>query len=733
MRLIIISNRLPITVEEKDGDFVLKESVGGLVSGISAYLSSLKNSQNKIAEYVWVGWPGISVKKEDHKKLKEKGKSLNIRPIFLKEKVMERFYFGFCNKTIWPLFHYFPTYTIFDDEYWENYKFVNQKFCDEIVDIVQPDDIIWVHDYHLMLLPGMLREKLPKAKIGFFLHIPFPSYEVFRMLPGGWRKEILEGLLGADLVGFHTHDYTKYFLGCVTRILGFDHNFGNIMTPSRMVSADTFPMGIDFSSFEKAVEHDEAKREKAELIKKFPDSKIILSIDRLDYSKGILNRLKGFDLFLKQNPQWHEKVTMLIIVVPSRIGVDRYNQMKRDIDEKVGNINGNYGNIHWTPIIYQYQYVSFYPLAGIYSVSDAALITPLRDGMNLIAKEYLACRTDQTGVLILSEMAGAAKELGEAVIINPNNIQEIASAIKDALEMSEGEQVRKNKTMRGRLRRYNVIRWANDFIAKLNKIKESQKSFEARIFDEDEMQEMLDNFNKSKNKIIFLDYDGTLVPFAKHPEDAKPVKELVDILTRLSKLSDTEVVIISGRDKDTLEQWLGECRTAFAAEHGVWLKEQDENWKTTAQFGTEWKSSIYPIMEIYADQLPGSFIEEKNYSLVWHYRNADPDQASLKAKELMDDLLHFTGNMNLQVLQGSKVIEVKNIGINKGSIVNYFLNKETYDFILALGDDWTDEDMFKALPESAYSIKVGMTASQARYNIPDYTGVRKLIGDLTNG
>lgn len=733
MRLIIISNRLPITIEEKDGEFILKESVGGLVSGISAYLHTLKNAQSNIAEYVWVGWPGLSVKLEDRKKLNEKGRLLNIHPIFLKEKVMERFYFGFCNKTIWPLFHYFPTYTVFDEEYWENYKIVNQKFCDEIVDIVQPDDVIWVHDYHLMLLPHMLREKLPKAKIGFFLHIPFPSYEVFRMLPGEWRRKILEGLLGADLIGFHTHDYTKYFLGCVIRILGFDHNFGKIMTPDRILKADTFPMGIDYQSFEKAVEHAEAKKEKTALLKKFSDSKIVLSIDRLDYSKGILNRLKGFDEFLKQNPQWHEKVTMLVVVVPSRIGVDRYNQMKRDIDEKVGNINGNYGNIHWTPIIYQYQYAPFYQLAGIYNVSDAALITPLRDGMNLIAKEYLACRTEQTGVLILSEMAGAAKELGEAVLINPNNIQEIASAIKDALEMPVEEQIRRNKTMQSRLKRYNVIRWASDFIKSLNKIKENQKSFEARIFEDDELQEMLINFKKSNKKIIFLDYDGTLVPFAKHPEDAKPVRELIDTLAKLSKLSNTNVVIISGRDKDTLEKWLGECKTSFAAEHGVWLKEKDKNWRTTAHFITDWKTSVYPIMELYADQLPGSFIEEKNYSLVWHYRNADPYQASIKAKELMDDLLIFTGNMNLQVLQGSKVIEVKNNGINKGSIVNHFLNNKHYDFILTIGDDWTDEDMFKALPESAYSIKVGMSASQARYNLPDYTGVRKLIGDLING
>ncbi|RPI18922.1 MAG: bifunctional alpha,alpha-trehalose-phosphate synthase (UDP-forming)/trehalose-phosphatase [Ignavibacteriae bacterium] len=731
MRLIIISNRLPVTVEKKDKDFILKESVGGLVSGISAYLTSLKNTSDKHAEYIWFGWPGISINKDEQAKLKEKGKELNIHPIFLKENVMEKFYLGFCNKTIWPLFHYFPVYTVYDEEYWDNYKFVNEKFCEEVVSFVQPDDIIWVHDYHLMLLPQLLRKKLPDANIGFFLHIPFPSYEIFRMLPVLWRKELVEGLLGADLIGFHTHDYTKYFINAVIRVLGYEASFGNILTPDRLVRADTFPMGIDYESFAKAVESVEAKNEKNELVKKFHDSKIVLSIDRLDYTKGILNRLKGYEVFLKNNPQWHRKVTMLIIVVPSRIGVDSYSQMKRSIDEKIGSINGSYGNIYWTPIIYQYQYVPFLPLSGIYSVSDIALITPLRDGMNLIAKEYMACRTDKTGVLILSEMAGAAKELGEAVIINPNNTEEIAAAIKDALEMPVEEQVRRNKTMQWRLKRYNVIRWADYFLKALHKVKDTQESFQAKLLDNDEQNEIADKFKSSDKKIVFLDYDGTLVPFAKIPEAAKPVSELTDMLSKLSRCENTTVVIISGRDKETLEEWLGACDTAFAAEHGVWVKEKDRDWKTMANFNTDWKSLVFPIMELYTDLLPGSFIEEKRYSLVWHYRNADIDQANLKAKELLDDLVNFTNNMNLQVLQGSKVIEVKNIGINKGTIVTYFLRKKQYDFIMGIGDDWTDEDMFKALPENAYSIKVGLTASHAKYNLPDYNSVRKLIGDIT--
>ena len=729
-RILIVSNRLPITTGIKDGRLEFQVSTGGLVSGLSTYLDSLKGSSFTKSDYLWVGWPGSVVPEKMKVELKSRTLSeFNAYPVLLSERAMDKFYQGFCNKTIWPLFHYFPTYTVYDDDYWAQYRRVNQIFCDTVMEIVKPDDLVWVHDYHLMLLPRLIRERMPHVPIGFFLHIPFPSYELFRLLPGGWRREILEGLLGADLVGFHTHDYTQYFLRCVLRILGYEHNMGKIMLSDHVVKAETLPMGIDFRRFQQANSSPEVQKEKDEF-KTFAPYKVISSIDRLDYTKGILNRLHGYESFLDKNPQWQGKVVLALVVVPSRIGVEHYQQMKRQIDELVGKINGRFGSINWTPILYQYRFLPFYPLIALYSISQVALVTPLRDGMNLIAKEYVASRADRTGVLILSEMAGASKELGEGIIINPSNVEEIADALKQALEMSEEEQIRRNRIMQSRLKRYDVVRWANDFILDLLSLKEEQKRMEARLLGSATQTRLVQDFKQARRRLLLLDYDGTLVPFAGLPQIAKPTEELMQLLRSLSQDPKTEIALVSGRDKDTLQKWFGSLGLALIAEHGAWIKEKNEEWKMIKPLTSDWKSQILPILEMYADRLPGSFVEEKEFAIVWHYRRSDPESASVKAKELMDDLVAFTANIDIQILQGSKVVEVRCAGVNKGIAALPFISQETFDFILAIGDDWTDEDLFKALPETAYSIRVGLTQSYARFNLYSYAEVMKLLSGL---
>ncbi|MEW6605902.1 MAG: bifunctional alpha,alpha-trehalose-phosphate synthase (UDP-forming)/trehalose-phosphatase [bacterium] len=734
MRLLIVSNRLPFTVIEKEGELELVKSSGGLVTGLSDYLDSLKDSSFTPLEHLWIGWPGVTVKEKYQRRLRRKTiKEYNCSPVFIPEKEMDNFYHGFCNKTIWPLFHCFPIYAEFNENLWNYYKQVNEFFCEAICKILKSDDILWIHDYHLLLLPKLIREKRPESLIGFFLHIPFPPYEIYRLLPKKWRTEILEGLLGADLIGFHTIDYTQSFLRCVLRISGLEHNLGSLTLNNRILRADTFPMGIHYKKFYAAATDPDVQKEKDEFARILMNTKTILSVDRLDYTKGIINRLEGYELFLEENPHWHNKITLLLIVVPSRIGVERYQRIKIKIDEFIGKINGRFGNVGWTPIQYQYKHIPFKQLVALYNVADIALISPLRDGMNLVAKEYIASQSDKKGVLILSEMAGAAKELGEAIIINPNHKQEIAQAIKDALSMSIKEQTRRIKIMQKRLSDYDVIRWAGDFISELLDLNKQKMTRMTKLLSHLEKEQIIKDFKTSNSRIIFLDYDGTLVPLTDKPQRSKPDNRLLKLLRILSEYPDTEVVLVSGRDKSTLKKWFGKLDISLSAEHGVWIKEKNKDWLLLKPVSADWKSKLYPLLKLAVDRLPASFIEEKEFSLVWHYRKSDPELASIRAKELIDDLISLTANIDVQILSGEKVIEIKSAGINKGVIATHFISNKNYEFILAIGDDATDEDMFKVLPQKAYSVTVGISSSFARYNIYDYKEVRRFITELVTG
>ena len=383
--ILIVSNRLPLTVTKREGKIHFQLSPGGLTSGLGSFYKAHESS--------WIGWPGIS---EERLKGKEKDEiirrlaSEKCHPVFLSQQQVENYYHGFCNKTIWPLFHYFTQYTLYKKNLWEAYKQVNRVFCDVVLKVVKEDDIIWIHDYHLMLLPELLREKLPQATVGFFLHIPFPSFEVFRALP--WRKQIAKGLLGADLIGFHTYDYVDHFLDSIRWVLGYEHTLGQVVTGDRIVKVDIFPMGIDYGRFANAWDMPEVKKEIDRIQKKIGKRKVVISIDRLDYTKGIPLRLEAFDLFLEKYPEYKEKISLIMVAVPSRTKVEHYMLLKKQVDELVGRINGKYGTIGWTPIWYLYRFLPFHTLIALYNLADVALVTPLRDGMNLIAKEFIAAK-----------------------------------------------------------------------------------------------------------------------------------------------------------------------------------------------------------------------------------------------------------------------------------------------------------------------------------------------------
>jgi trehalose 6-phosphate synthase/phosphatase len=655
----------------------------------------------------------------------------NATPVFLPEESMERFYHGFCNRTLWPLFHYFTTLAEFEEEHWAEYQRVNRAFADTLAEVLQPDDILWIHDYHLLLLPRLVRDRFPQTPIGFFLHIPFPSYEVFRLLPRPWRAEIIEGLLGASLVGFHTHDFTRDFLTSVLRTAGYEHHLGDLTLGDRVVKVDTFPMGIDFAHFAQTAVTAETETHLAELRSKFQGQKVIFSVDRLDYTKGILNRLHGYDLFLKRHPEWHGKVVFIASVAPSRIGVRSYQNMKQEVEETVGRIVGAYGNVDWTPLIYQFRNLSFEDIVPLYRLCDVALVTPLRDGMNLVAKEFVASRPDQTGVLILSEMAGASKEMGEALLINPFHLDDFARALEQALTMPVEEQVRRTQFLQDRLRRYDVNRWADEFVQALVATQKTEAARLARFLTGKVSGALLKRFRSTARRVLFLDYDGTLVPFASAPRLARPDPDLWELLSRLGADWRNDVVIASGRSRRDLEEWFDGLPVALMAEHGVWLRQKGGEWRLFKNLTAEWKDRVRPILQLYMDRLPGALLEEKDFSLAWHYRRADPDQARVRAQELLDTLADYTRNIDVQVLEGRKVIEVRPSGINKGTAAQEWLKDCAPDFILGIGDDWTDEDLFRALPPQACTVRVGLANTAAHYYLTSHTAVRRLLGEFS--
>jgi len=723
-RLLIVSNRLPVTIQKKKGKLYFNQSVGGLATGLGSFYQSFNSK--------WVGWCGIPSERislEEKKIIETKlEQEYSSYPVFLSKRDVELYYGEFCNKTLWPLLHGFTQYVTYERNSWRAFEKVNKVFASSVLKIAEPEDMVWAHDYHLMLLPSLLREEHPDMAIGFFLHTPFPSSDVFRLIP--WREEILYGLLAADLLGFHTYSYVQNFLMTVRRLLGLNHILGKIIVGDHMAKVDSFPIGIDYPRFASADTRPKVRASIDNLSKKLGKTKKILSIDRLDYTKGVLNRLKGFDLFLNAYPEFKEKVTLVLVAVPSRTKVKRYQSLKKNVDELIGKINGDHGTLGWTPIQYIYRSLPFHSLLALYRISEVAMITPLRDGMNLIAKEYVATKTDGKGVLILSEMAGAVEELREAIIVNPNSIDEIAEALKKALSMPENEQIRRNRIMQERLRNYDIKVWAHDFMSSLSQVKKDQKELSAKEVGSKIKTKIIVDYLKSESRLIFLDYDGTLVPFASTPETAKPDLKLQNLLISLAEDAKNQVVIISGRNKESLEEFFVDIDIGLVAEHGAWIRDSRGKWMTTGNYNTDWKRTIRPILERFKRRTPGALIEEKDFSLVWHYRRADPELSSVRVAELKETLYFLTSNLELDVAEGNKIVEVKNAGINKGSAAMKWMSKKNWDFMLAVGDDVTDEDLFSVLPEFAYSIKVGLAPSKAKFRFKSQKDVRSLLENL---
>ena len=707
-RLLVVSNRLPVTVSVSHGEATVTASMGGLATGLKGPFERSGG--------LWIGWPG------DLSGLDAAGrasalaglKALRTVPVELTAEEVRSYYEDFSNGVLWPLFHYLLDRVPLDSVGWDSYMRVNARFADAVAAVYEPGDVIWVQDYQLLLLPQLLRERIPGAKIGFFLHIPFPASEVFRMLP--WRAEVLRGMLGADLVGFHTPSYTRNFASAVIRILGHEPTFDEVQVGGRRVRFRAYPMGIDVAAFTgegEPLEDGFALR---------PGEILLLGVDRLDYTKGIRRRLAAVERVLERRPDLRGKLRMVQVAVPSRENVGAYGDFKARVEQMVGAINGRFSTLGNVVVHYLYRGLPQAQLRSLYRAAAVILVTPLRDGMNLVAKEYAAARTDGDGVLILSEFAGAAEEMPEALLVNPFDIDGMADAIEQALAMPEAERRARMAQLGARVTHFDVHRWADNFLEALSE--ETERHEPPPLLS---TAMVLSAAREAQRVVLLLDYDGTLVKIAARPELAEPDPELMALLKKLSQKPGYSLHVVSGRPRGDLERWFADLPIDIHAEHGLFSRTQGE-WQTRGVVPEELRAKVKATLDRVARCTPGSRVEMKAAGLGWHYRQAEPEHGASQARELRLHLRELLIGTPMEVLPGDKIVEVRLRGIHKGVALAGLVGHG--DLALAIGDDRTDEDMFMALPEDAITVHVGQKASAARHRLPDVAAVRALLRAL---
>ncbi|HVV44468.1 MAG TPA: bifunctional alpha,alpha-trehalose-phosphate synthase (UDP-forming)/trehalose-phosphatase, partial [Bryobacteraceae bacterium] len=634
----------------------------------------------------------------------------------------------------WPLFHHFPSRLAFDPKGWEAYQAANALFRDAVLREYRKGDLLWVHDYQLMLLPKMLRQALPEAAIGFFLHIPFPSPEVFRVLPE--REEILEGLMGADFVAFQTYSHLQNFRSSLRRVLGTESRLDEVESGGRTVRLDALPIGIAPEEFTKVLSKAEGRRRQQELRDRYRDRQLLLAVDRMDYTKGIPQRLRSFRRLLERNPELHGKVVLLQVAVPSRERIQTFETLRRQVNELVGEINGQFATPSWTPVVYIRRGISRSELVALYSVADVAWVSPLRDGMNLVAKEYVACKKDADGVLILSEFAGAAEEMGEALQVNPNDEERTAMAVETALKLDPAERRRRMTALRERVQSNNVFAWSETFLKSLESAAADRGDSASDRPAPADTAAILSAYRAAQNRLLLLDYDGTLVGFHNRPEDAVPSPGLVEVLASLAADPRNAVMIISGRTRADLERWVGGVRGLWiAAEHGALLRRAGSDvWEPLrAEDPRPMLERVRPVLQHFVERTPGSFIEDKEFSLVWHYRQSESRFSDWLGQELVAMLEDMLAETELRAIRGKKIVEVRPGWLHKGSVARRFVELAgAAEFQLAAGDDRTDEDMFESLDGKAWTVHVGGGRSRARFAVQAPESVIALLGEMNS-
>ncbi|ACY18245.1 bifunctional alpha,alpha-trehalose-phosphate synthase (UDP-forming)/trehalose-phosphatase [Haliangium ochraceum] len=729
-RVLIVSNRLPITVKRTQEGIEVERSAGGLATGLRGV--------HERGGGMWIGWPGVgddTLSDAERASIAPRLDELRVVPVPLTEDEIHSYYEGFCNGILWPLFHYLMGTLPLEFQGYELYEDINRRFADAICAQHQPGDVVWVHDYQLMLVPSMVRKRIPDANIGYFLHIPFPSSEVFRTLP--FRRQLLRGLLGADLIGFHTATYMRHFASASMRTLGIGAEVDSLRVGGRHVRIGVFPMGIDVDTFAATAARDDIK-EKARALRGDvgPDYKVIVGVDRLDYTKGIRRRLLAFERLLHKHPELRGKVRLVQCAAPSRTNVEAYQDFRHEVEAQLGSIVGRYATPDWVPVHFIMRGTPMEEIVTLYRAADVALVTPIRDGMNLVAKEFIASRDDEDGVLVLSEFAGAASELAEAVMVNPFDVDGMADELYAALTMPEDERRTRMRGLRRRVMGSSVQSWAQSFLDAIAAKAKTRKPRTAPS-SEERIAKLRARLREAPYLILLLDYEGTLTEFASTPQLARPGKDLYELLARLAKRPNTEVHITSGRDRETMERWLGKLPVTLHAEHGFWMRAAGGEARETATLSeTGWRDAARDILRGYAERTPGALVEEKPASLAFHYRAVEPDFGTQQANELRQHLLGLFSNAPVEIVAGNKVIELRPQGVHKGRIVERLAadieHRHPEALLVAFGDDSSDEDTFAALPEHAVAIRVGSGYSQAPYRVSGVDDVRELLSALVD-
>ncbi len=726
--LVVVSNRLPFRAERDARGLRLSRSPGGLVSALEPVLERRGG--------VWVGWTGAT--REDTEAAGgvtlPVSERVRYHEVPLSGTEVAQYYGGFSNRTLWPLFHYFVGQTTIDGGFWRAYERVNERFAEAAVAAGPPGALFWMHDYQLLRAPYHLRRLAPDARLALFLHIPFPATDVFRVLP--WSRSLLQGMLSCDLVGFQVPSYAQHFLACAERLLGceVDRAAGVARFEGREVAAQAHPISIDVALIESLAQRLKStpRLQGAERLVE------ILGVDRLDYTKGINERLLAIERLLERHPGYRRRIRLTQVMVPSRERVAEYSDLKRQLDETVGRINGRFSERGWSPISYLVRVLPPEELVPLYRQSDIALVTPLRDGMNLVAKEYVAAQLEDDGVLILSEMAGAADELQEALLVNPFDIEAVADALHRALAMSEDERRARMSALRDRVQASDVHGWVGRFLEAAELAGERAHSAVASAA-EVTRRRLAPWLSQREGLALFLDYDGTLTPLAARREDARLSDAARQTLEQAARTPNLDLVVVSGRALEDVKQMVGVTGVTYVGNHGFEIEGPGLSFRSE---GVEQYAAALDAAagDLVALGVAGARLERKGLTLSFHLRPVPPGERE-RAQHLAEGVLR---RRRLRVTAGALVVEGRPpVPWHKGrAVLHVLVSRHGADWparvrALYIGDDVTDEDAFRSLRGIGRSIRVGTTPlpgpTAADFRLPDPDAVVELLRWLAAG